>query len=114
MLSRAEKKEQVAELRERFGRASSVFLADYRGLSVLEAEELRGVLRQDPESENEYHVIKNSVLKHAFLDSDLEPLSEHLKGRLSEDLPQRTYPGDRGYRHGRQHFRIRCHPALSG
>ena len=80
MLSRAEKKEQVTELRQRFGRASSVFLADYRGLTVLEAEELRGALRADPEAENEYHVIKNSVLKHALIDSDLEPLTEHLKG----------------------------------
>ncbi len=80
MLSRAEKKDQVAELRQQFGRASSVFLADYRGLTVLEAEELRGILREDPEGDNEYHVIKNSVLKHALMDSDLEHLSELLKG----------------------------------
>lgn len=80
MLSRAQKEEQVADLRQRFGRASSVFLADYRGLSVGETEELRSALRQDPESENEFHIIKNSVLKHAVKDSDLEPLDEHLKG----------------------------------
>jgi large subunit ribosomal protein L10 len=43
-------------------------------------EELRGALRQDPEGENEYHVIKNSVLKHALKDSELEVLDEHLKG----------------------------------
>lgn len=80
MLTRVQKEEQASELRERFGRASSVFLADYRGLSVGETDELRGALRQDPESKNEYHVIKNSVLKHAVKDSDLESLGEHLNG----------------------------------
>jgi large subunit ribosomal protein L10 len=80
VLTRAQKKDQVTDLRERFGRASIVMLADYRGLSVIASEELRGVLRQDPETENEFHVFKNSVLKHAVKDSELEVLDEHLKG----------------------------------
>ena len=80
MLSRAQKEEQVADLRERFGRASSVFFADYSGLSVGETEELRGALRRDPEGDNEYHVIKNSVLKHTVKDTDFEALDGHLKG----------------------------------
>jgi large subunit ribosomal protein L10 len=80
VLSRAQKEDQVADLRQRFGRASSVILADYRGLTVGATEELRGALRQDPESESEYHVIKNSVLKHAVKDSDLDVLTEHLTG----------------------------------
>lgn len=80
MLTRAQKEEQATELRERFGRASSVFFADYRGLSVGATDELRGALRQDPDSENEYHVIKNSVLRHAVKDSELETLGQHLKG----------------------------------
>jgi large subunit ribosomal protein L10 len=80
VLSRAQKEDQVADLRQRFGRASSVILADYRGLSVVATEELRGALREDPESEHEYHVFKNSVLKHALKDSELDVLSEHLTG----------------------------------
>jgi large subunit ribosomal protein L10 len=80
VLSRAQKEDQVADLRQRFGRASSVILADYRGLSVVATEELRGALREDPESEHEYHVFKNSVLKHAVKDSELDVLSEHLTG----------------------------------
>jgi large subunit ribosomal protein L10 len=80
VLSRAQKEEQVADLRERFGRASSVFFADFRGLTVIATEELRAALRQDPESDNEYHVIKNSVLKHAVKDSDFEALDRHLQG----------------------------------
>ena len=80
MLSRAQKEDQVADLRQRLGRASSVILADYRGLTVIATEELRSALREDPESENEYHVIKNSVLKHAMEDSEFEVLSEHLTG----------------------------------
>lgn len=80
MLTRAQKQDQVADLRERFGRASSVILVDYRGLSVLACEELRSQLRQDPEAQNDYQVIKNSVLKHAVKDSEFEVLEEHFKG----------------------------------
>ena len=38
----AQKEEQVAELREKFGRATCVFVADYRGLTVEALEKLRG------------------------------------------------------------------------
>ena len=41
MLTRTQKEEQVADLRDRFGRATSVFVADYRGLSVDKANVLR-------------------------------------------------------------------------
>lgn len=80
MLSRAQKEHQVDELRERFGRATSVFLADYRGLTVGDAEELRGSLCADPENPCEYRVVKNSLLRIAATDSDLASLEKHFAG----------------------------------
>ena len=63
MLTRAQKEDQVVELREKFERATSVFVADYRGLGVVQIEELRGALRSAGECE--YRVAKNSLLKRA-------------------------------------------------
>ena len=42
MLTRQQKEEQVAELKDKFERATSVFVADYKGLGVAQMETLRG------------------------------------------------------------------------
>ena len=80
MLTRTQKEEQVAELREKLGRASSVFVADYRGITVKAAEELRGSLRGDPDNEYEYRVIKNALLRIAAGEAELEGLTEYFSG----------------------------------
>ncbi len=80
MLTRAQKEDQVSVLREKLNRASSVFVADYRGLTVDETNELRSELRGEEPSESEYKVTKNSVLRLAVADSDLSPLSEYFSG----------------------------------
>ena len=41
MLTRAQKEEQVATLREKFERATSVFVADYCGLSTVDAQSMK-------------------------------------------------------------------------
>jgi len=65
MLTRAQKEEAVATLNEKLSRATSVVVADYRGLAVPEVEELRSKLREATEGETEYQVAKNSLLKLA-------------------------------------------------
>lgn len=81
MLSRTQKKEQVSALRDKFGRASSVFVADYRGLTVGDANDLRRVLRGDAAGgEVDYQVVKNSVLRRATSDSDLDVLKDSFNG----------------------------------
>jgi len=83
VLTRAQKEEQVADLREKFGRATGVFVADYCGLTVDEANKLRADLRGDEPEGSEYSVRKNSVLKLAVADSDLSPLTDHFAGPTS-------------------------------
>jgi len=81
MLTRAQKEEQVASLRDKFGRATSVFVADYRGLSVDAANDLRSRLRSDAAGGTvEYQVVKNSVLRRAVSDSAVDVLSGTFNG----------------------------------
>ena len=81
MLTRAQKEEQVSALREKLARATSVFVADYRGLTVAGANDLRSKLRNEVAGgEVEYQVVKNSVLRRATSDSDLDVLQDAFSG----------------------------------
>jgi large subunit ribosomal protein L10 len=81
MLTRTQKEEQVAELRDKFARATSVFVADYRGITVAEAQTLRAKLRgDDAGGEVDYQVTKNSVLRRAAAESPVDVLAESFSG----------------------------------
>lgn len=78
MLTFTQKQEQVAELHEKLGRASSVIVADYRGLDVPGVNELRAKLREAGECE--YRVVKNSVLRRASEGTGIADIAEHFQG----------------------------------
>jgi large subunit ribosomal protein L10 len=80
VLTRAQKEEQVADLKEKFGRASCVYVADYRGLDVEGANELRTRLRTEGGGDFEYRVTKNSVLRLAAGDTPVADIAEHFQG----------------------------------
>ena len=80
MLTRAQKAEEVEELREKFSRAKSVYVADYRGLSVAAADELRQRIRRQGAGAFEYRVAKNSLLRRAAADQHAAGLSRHFEG----------------------------------
>ncbi len=83
MLTRQQKENQVAELRDKFERATSVFVADFRGLDVSQIEELRGGLRRAEASRSEFRVAKNSLLRLASEGGPAECLKEHFTGTTS-------------------------------
>lgn len=83
MLTRQQKEEQVAELKDKFERATSVFVADYKGLGVAQMETLRGDLRKADASESEFRVAKNSILRLASTGGPAEGLKEHFSGTTS-------------------------------
>lgn len=83
MLTRAEKEEQVSVLKDKFGRATGVFVADYRGLNVVEINKLRSDLRGDEPEASEYTVTKNSLLRLAVADTDLAVLADTFNGPTS-------------------------------
>jgi large subunit ribosomal protein L10 len=80
VLTRTQKEEQVAELNEKFGRAKSVYVVDYRGLNVSEADILRQRIRKEGAGDFEYRVAKNAVLRRASADLDVAGLVDHFEG----------------------------------
>jgi large subunit ribosomal protein L10 len=75
-----EKVESVTELHEKFARAVSAVLADFRGLTVQELTDLRQQLR---EASLELAVVKNTLARLAVQDTPFEGLSPYLKGPTS-------------------------------
>jgi large subunit ribosomal protein L10 len=69
--------DSVAEIKDRFSRASSVILADYRGLTVKEMQALRVKLR---ESGAELRVYKNTLAQIAMRELAMPDLGGLLEG----------------------------------
>jgi len=80
VLTRTQKEEQVADLKDKFGRASCVYVAGYRGLDVESANVLRRRLHTEGGGDYEYRVIKNSVLRLAAGDTPIADVIEHFEG----------------------------------
>ena len=78
MLNFAQKQEQVAELKDKLGRATSVIVADYRGLDVFAVNALRAKLRATGSCE--YRVVKNSILRRASEGTGVASIAGHFKG----------------------------------
>jgi large subunit ribosomal protein L10 len=77
---KSEKVESVAELHDKFARAVSAVLTDFRGLTVQELTDLRQQLR---EASLELAVVKNTLARLAVQDTAFERLSPYLKGPTS-------------------------------
>lgn len=72
------KKTVVAGIKEKFEKAKTVVMVDYRGLTVAEDTELRNQLRQ---ARVEYVVLKNTMIHLATKDMEgLEQMQAHLEG----------------------------------
>lgn len=76
-MNREQKQEQVAAIQERFGRAASAVLADFRGLNVEAVTSLRDEFRK---LGVEYRVVKNTLFDLAVKD---EPYHDALAGYLA-------------------------------
>ena len=80
MRSRQQKEAEVALLREKMSRANAIVLADYRGLTVEESNELRARLRRLGDGGVEYRVARNTLLRLAVRGTAGEPLIPHFRG----------------------------------
>lgn len=76
-MARPEKEAVVSELQEKFSKAQSVIVADYRGLNVVEVTELRKKLR---EAGVEYKVVKNTLTSRAAKAANIDGLDQFLSG----------------------------------
>jgi len=80
LLTRAQKIEQVGELKDKFARATSVYVADYRGLNVPAMNILRRRIRNEGRGDYEYRVAKNSILRRAADGSRVADIATHFEG----------------------------------
>jgi large subunit ribosomal protein L10 len=76
-LNKAEKKEVIDELHEKFARAKTAVITGYAGINVEQITDLRSKLRQ---SKVEYRVVKNTLARKAVEGTGLEPLKDHFIG----------------------------------
>ncbi len=87
-MNKESKQQIVADLHDKLQRAKAVFLADFRGMNVGKATELRNELRK---AGVEYKVVKNTLLDLASQETDKAALSPHYAGptaiALSYDDP---------------------------
>jgi large subunit ribosomal protein L10 len=80
VLSRAQKQEQAEEIKDKFSRATCVYLADYRGIDVESVNRLRRRIRVEGGGDYEYRVVKNTVIQRAAAETDMAGISGHFEG----------------------------------
>ena len=73
----SEKQAYVAALKEKVAASVAGVVVDYKGINVADDTKLRKELR---EAGVEYAVVKNTMLRLALKDTELEAMSEVLEG----------------------------------
>ena len=80
--------ETVEEYTQKFKNAKSIFMADFGGINVAQANKLRRSFR---EANVEYKILKNTLAKRSFDDAGIEGVDQLLSGMtgfaLSNDDP---------------------------
>lgn len=76
-MKKEEKNEFVAWMSEELAKASSTVLADYRGLTVAQMDDLRSKCREAGVS---FKVVKNTLMKRVVKGTDREVMQELLEG----------------------------------
>lgn len=76
-MNKENKQQLVAEMHDKLQRAQAVFLADFRGMNVGQATDLRNDLRK---ANVEYKVFKNTLLEIASEGTDKKGLTPFLTG----------------------------------
>ena len=82
-MNRTEKEQVVQELSQRLTDVQATFLADYRGINVEQATQLRRELTQ---AGVEYRVVKNNLLKLAAQGTPSEDLQPYCVGPTAIEL----------------------------
>lgn len=76
----AQKQAVVESIKEKIGKAKSVIIADYKGLTVAEDTAIRNEFRKN---QVEYKVLKNTLIKRALNDLNYTEFDDSLNGTTS-------------------------------
>jgi large subunit ribosomal protein L10 len=89
-ISREKKEQLVQKYVDRLNDSEAVILTDYRGLTVVELQELRGKIR---EAEGSFAVVKNTLAQRALTDAGLPVPEEMLFGPVGIGFCGNNIPG---------------------
>jgi large subunit ribosomal protein L10 len=84
-MPKPEKIEAVEKIKGKFSNAKGIVLADFTGLTVAEANDLR---RKCREAEVEYLVVKNTLARIAAREAELADLEEYFQGPIAVAMSQ--------------------------
>ena len=76
-MKRSEKKDFVSKLKDEFSNSSSIIVAEYSGLTVVESENLRKEMRANGAK---FKVTKNRLTKLAIAETQFKEMSDLFKG----------------------------------
>ena len=83
-----QKEEEVSKLAEKLKEAKIILLTDYRGINVADVTKLRADLRN---TNSEYKVIKNNIIKRALDANGESALDEALEGPVALVIGNEDY-----------------------
>lgn len=89
MLSKAAKQEIINDLSQTFKSSPSIFVVEYKGLSVKEIEKLRKGVKN---ANADLKVVKNSLLKKASEETDIEKINDLFQGPTAVAICEEDSP----------------------
>ncbi|MDB5178302.1 MAG: ribosomal protein [Patescibacteria group bacterium] len=114
-ISREAKEQAVAKLSDDLGRIKLAVMTDYRGLTVPEVEELRGLLRDEGIT---YRVTKNTLLRLAAKNNpalaDVDPTSFTGPMALALGFDDEVAPARVIFQYAKQHQALEIVGAITG
>lgn len=114
-ISREAKESAVAQLSNDLGRIKLAVMTDYRGLTVTEVEELRGILREQGMT---YRVTKNTLLRIAAKNNkalaDVEPTAFTGPMALAMGFDDEVAPARIIFQYAKQHDALEIVGAITG
>lgn len=90
MKSKAVKNKDLETLKEEFAATEAAFLVEFRGLKVVDVDDLRSKVRA---ADGTYSVVKNTLARAASKGTSLESLSEHFQGPTAVVTAKEDVPG---------------------
>jgi large subunit ribosomal protein L10 len=78
-ISRAKKEQLVDEYKQQLNDSEAIFIADYRGLKVMELQKLRARIR---EAEGNFSIVKNTLIRRALSEAGLPVADEAVTGPI--------------------------------
>ncbi|MFN3921789.1 MAG: 50S ribosomal protein L10, partial [Caldimicrobium sp.] len=77
MITKAKKAEMLKSLKEKMEKSEAIFITSFKGLKVLEANEIRKLVR---EKDGEYRVFKNTLIRIATENTPYMPIIDYVDG----------------------------------